>query len=144
LYAKLLAELAPQVKVFYGRFALDNTQQEEMLFAVDSKHASVFEAACGWIKRNEKFWQSWLPPDEFSCERGQYVVEGRSCQPCLQGSFSSVGTETACTLCAPGEQGALPALRSSFAAVQPSDWAVIGYCRPLCCRARKSRMQFVR
>jgi len=103
LYARVLTELAPQVKVFFDRFSLDNTQQEEMLFAVDSKRASVFEAACGWIKRNEKFWRSWLPPDEFSCERGQYIGEGRSCQPCPPGSYSSVGTETACTLCAPGD-----------------------------------------
>ena len=70
------------------------------------------EAACTWMQKeeNEGAWKVWIPPEQHSCDVGNYAVNETSCAPCPPGSGSVGGAATACRQCTAGTS-ARPPLR---------------------------------
>ena len=68
---------------------------------------------CAWVKSEENaaVVQSWLPIDVLECPAGSFV-DGITCKECAAGSSSMGGKASACELCVPGTDLALPNVSS--------------------------------
>jgi hypothetical protein len=123
-----LFTLAPDVHQLVSRFSLTNAQQQSMMAEVTANGSSVFTAACNWLRANKKpdshptdsnttdskqptvsnvssvyYWEDNWMTLEFSCDAGQKVVNGTSCDSCAAGYFSSSkGSSSVCEGCLPG------------------------------------------
>jgi hypothetical protein len=103
--SKFATGVPGNISRLYANFIIDNYEQENMLYAAESKNSTMFDVACAWLKGNEPKWQNWL---RVVCEAGhltQYndTKDGQrevTCKPCPQGSASSDGVS--CKDCPPG------------------------------------------
>jgi hypothetical protein len=118
--SRQLAEVAKKVADLYSRFQISNVAQDVMLAMIDTQGLSVMEAACTWMQKeeNEGAWRAWIPPEQHSCDVGNYAVNETSCAPCPPGSGSVGGAATACRQCTAGAS-ARPPLRGLCTHVPP-------------------------
>ena len=112
-----LLKKARAVALFYERFALDNTQQSEMLGSFRLAGLSPMRSVCNWLAKQDSRlpgvrddgpgWRETWIVNEFTCDVGRFVVgkdtQTPTCEDCRPGYYSaSVDPSTACDACNPG------------------------------------------
>ena len=100
-----LSEEAPPVAQLMQRFFLEEKTVLEIEAMMQKDKLGIVSAVCKWMKadENQPVWQAWLPPPRFwvECELGE-IVDGKSCKPCPEGSYSNEAYATECKPCQPG------------------------------------------
>ena len=110
LESNLLHQLAPDVRLMFSKFTIDNGLQSSLMAYAEQFRASALETACRWMQspKGRAIWERWLP-DRSMCNEGAYyrvdtaTNSSGQCADCLPGFYSDVfGSATACKACPVG------------------------------------------